>query len=187
MIKKLLKKNEGQAFIETVLIFLPLYVVVMIFLINMGFFQIVRLRLSMANRFMVYTATHARNPHRGRLLNDKVRLMLENGPPIISDKEKYFSNLNISYLEKPVSILGIKLPFGPRTVEGITSVNYILSSSIMKKIIRKRKISLSSGKMIMYKDTTYKKSGISLKELENADKGVSTVEDFNFTSSALDY
>ena len=187
MIKKLLKKNEGQAFIETVLIFIPLYVVVMIFLINMGFFQIVRLRLSMANRFMVYTATHASNPHRGRLLNDKVRLMLVNGPPIISDKEKYFSNLNISYLEKPISILGIKLPFGPRTVEGITSVNYILSSSIMKKIIRKRKISLSSGKMIMYKDTTYKKSGISLKELENADKGVSTVEDFNFTSSALDY
>ncbi len=166
MMKKLFKKNDGHAFIETVLFFIPVYILILIFLINTGFIEIVRLRLSMANRFIVYTAAHAVNPNRGRLLEDKTRLMLENGPPIISDREKYFNDLDISCRVKPISILGIKLPFGLRSVEGIISVDYILHSSTMQKITGKKKIQLSSEKIIMYKDTTYKKKRkISLNEL----------------------
>ncbi len=129
---------------------------IMIFLIHTGFIQIIRLRLSMANRFMVYTATHAKKPDAGRKLEDKVRLMLGNGPPVISNKEKHFKNLSLYCQEKPVSIIGIKLPFGPKKVEGQISVDYYFRSRIMQKITGKRKVTLRSDGIVMYKDSLYK-------------------------------
>ncbi len=156
MIKKFIKENKGQALSETILFFALVGMIIMIFLIQLGFIQIIRMRLSMANRFMVYTATHAKNPDAGRQLEEKVRLMLENGPPIISNKKKYFKNLSIRYKEKTVSIKGIKLPFGPKKVVGQVSVDYYFRSRIMRKILGKKKMRLRSDKIAMYKDSLYK-------------------------------
>jgi len=152
----IIKNEKAQALSETIIVFSFVCVMIMVFLIHTGLIQVIRIRLSMANRFMVYTRAHAKNPNAGRQLQDKVKLMLQNGPPVISNRDKQIKNLVLNCQEKSVSIAGLKLPFSPKLVSGEITLDYIFRSRIMRRITGKKKITLSSGKIVMIKDFLYK-------------------------------
>ena len=157
--------NHGQAMIETIIAFSLVIFIIMVFSLHMGFMQITKLRLAMANRFMAYTAAHAVRPDAGRPLRNKTKLMLMNGPPVISNNEKYFKNLQLILKERSIKIGKIKLPGGLKKIESEISIDYALNSRIMQKITRRKYVRLSSGKMVMFKESLYKKS-LSLKSIK---------------------
>lgn len=154
-IKLFFNNEQAQALTETIIFIFFAAIVLSLFLTHIGFIQVTRLRLAMANRFMVYSQAHDINPNAGRKLEDKIRLMLGNGPPIISEKSKNFKKLRFYKQTKSIRISGIDLPFGPVVAEGRINVDYQVRSSILQKALGRKTVRLSSGKMVQYKDILY--------------------------------
>jgi len=140
--KNLITNEKGQAIVECILFYALIFLLIAIFLFHISFIQIVRVRLQMANRFMAYTAAHAKNPNTGRPLEEKVKLMLQNGPPVMSNKN--FNNLKLVYRSGVYRIArtGFPTPFKLLTLN--ISVDYKYNSQIMKKIMGKDRLKLSS-------------------------------------------
>lgn len=143
--------------IETVIFMFFIGILISIFFIHIGYIEIVRLRLAMANCFMLYSQAHDINPNSGRALTDKVSLMLSNGPPIIKANSYDFGNINIWKKEQSVSIGNLKLPFGPTLVKSSISVYYNYNSLVIQTVMGGQKgINLGSGQLEQYKETLYK-------------------------------
>jgi len=154
--KRFILNNKGQALIETAIFMFFIGILISIFFVQIGYIEIVRLRLAMANCYMVYSQAHDINPNTGRSLTDKVSLMLSNGPPVIQANSANFGNINININENPFSIAGIRLPFGPRIVKGTINADYKFNSIVMKKIMGgQTSMNIGSGQLEQYKETLY--------------------------------
>lgn len=155
--RKFILNNKGQALIETVIFMFFIGIIISIFFVHIGYIEIVRLRLAMANCYMVYSQAHDINPNSGRALTDKVSLMLSNGPPVIKANSYDFGNINISKREQSASFGNLKLPFGPTLVKSSINVYYNYNSRVMQVIMGGQTgINLGSGQLEQYKETLYK-------------------------------